>query len=105
MTTNLNKVIEEWIGFDYTEHICRFNDGDCKCECYGEALADLRSRTPELEEKITKAFGGCTNCYGKGYATVKVNHVGRNYFKEANPMKFCDCDRGKQLSELLTSKE
>ena len=31
---------------DFTDHICRFNDGEQKCECYGQALQDLKN---ELE--------------------------------------------------------
>jgi hypothetical protein len=40
------------IGNGYTDHICRFNDGECKCECYGQALADLRTRAPQLAENL-----------------------------------------------------
>jgi len=52
MNNTLHNIIEEWIGDDYSKHICRYNDGEFICECYGEALKDLRSRIPELEEKI-----------------------------------------------------
>lgn len=54
-------------------------------------------------DEASKAYGGCTNCYGKGYATVKVQ--AGNYrvgFWELPPMKFCSCSRGKQLKKLLS---
>ena len=66
----------------------------------------------EREKQVAKAFGGCTNCYGKGYATVNdrwhrygtdgdiggfEGHISGG---NANAMKFCKCERGKQLSAL-----
>lgn len=53
------------------------------------------------EKKLIKAFGGCTNCYGKGYATVKNISVGRGYFVEADPVRPCTCDRGKQIKKWV----
>jgi hypothetical protein len=64
------------------------------------------------EEAVAKAYGGCTNCYGKGYATYRsgtrseadfpgdkayVNEPTTNYIP-------CDkCERGKQFEEVLAS--
>lgn len=65
-----------------------------------------QSHQEELEE-IKKAFGGCTKCYGKGYHTTldfTVGHEdfgGEGFFKQNPVMRFCTCDRGKQLKELL----
>jgi len=36
-----------------------------------------------------KAFGGCMECFGKGYTTVKDGE-----------MQFCSCDRGQELEKL-----
>lgn len=49
-----------------------------------------------------KAFGGCKNCYGKGYATTKRQATGRNYFEELSPILPCKCSRGEQIKELLS---
>lgn len=56
-----------------------------------------------------KAYGGCTNCYGKGYATVNDQWLAHDTDQDigspggyisggdANAMKFCTCERGQQL--------
>lgn len=63
MTTNINKVIEEWIGNnrqELTHAQIQLLDRHEREEYnqdvtgYNEALADLRSRIPELEEKIVR---------------------------------------------------
>lgn len=58
--------------------------------------------------KTEKAYGGCHKCYGKGYATtadgiIGYDDFGGEGFKSTitTKMKFCTCDRGKQLAELL----
>lgn len=68
------------------------------------------------EEQTEKAYGGCHNCYGKGYATVNDRWSGNGsdgdiggfegHVSGGNPnaMKFCTCDRGKQLEALITTK-
>jgi len=56
MNNPLHNIIEEWIGDDYSKHICRYNDGEFICECYRKAIEDLRSRIPELEDSISKIF-------------------------------------------------
>lgn len=65
-------------------------------------------------KKQAKAYGGCTRCYGKGYATVNEyssghgtdgdigGFVGRIKFKN-NPIKPCICDRGDQITKILDS--
>lgn len=68
-----------------------------------EIVALLSSK---LEEQA-KAFGGCKNCYGKGYATQMVQAggtdewTGKNYAWEVNPIRPCDCERGKGIQELI----
>jgi len=62
----------------------------------------------EAREETAKAYGGCTICYGKGYATVRK---GRSYRKNGiyktwemnDEMNYCTCDRGKQLAQLQDS--
>lgn len=53
---SINNIIEQWIGEKEKQmnetHLCRFNDGEQTCDCYIEALTDLKSRIPELEEMI-----------------------------------------------------
>jgi hypothetical protein len=64
-------------------------------------------------DKIEKAYGGCHKCYGKGYSTYRHGVSGSPDFEgdsgfEIAPsthMVFCTCDRGKQLGELLNSKD
>jgi len=63
----------------------------------------------DLIKQTEKAFGGCKNCYGKGYSTVKdfttahADFIGdKKSSIENNPMKYCSCERGKQLESLLT---
>lgn len=43
--------------------------------------------------RTAKAFGGCTFCYGKGYATI------------GKDIRFCSCDRGKQLLSIFNEHE
>lgn len=51
---------------------------------------------------LEKAFGGCTECYGKGYSTTKVQAGSRRYgYKDMDPMHFCSCNRGQQLKEHI----
>lgn len=71
-------------------------------------LYQERDRIAREDER--KAFGGCTNCYGKGYSTVKNFTVGHEDFggegfrRENSPMRFCTCDRGEQLKGLTTTR-
>ncbi len=46
-------------------------------------------------DEAAKAFGGCKNCYGKGYSSVMIDHI------SAPQMHFCICNRGRQLKRLL----
>jgi len=53
----------------------------------------------ELDKAIDEAFqsfGGCDDCYGKGYlAEISSDHQ--------EVVLFCTCDRGKQLKRLIES--
>lgn len=65
-------------------------------------LGELRTTRQQAVEETEKAFGGCTNCYGKGYHTTKMAVAGRHFRKDLNPYIPCDkCDRGKQFTEAM----
>lgn len=52
--------------------------------------------TPQYKlgfKDASKAFGGCTKCYGKGYSTQ--GHAGRMQ------IHLCKCERGKQLERVM----
>lgn len=53
-------------------------------------------------EEEAKAFGGCRNCYGKGYGTQTLNYSARRFSKRAPTVVFCKCSRGRQLEELFS---
>lgn len=63
------------------------------------------AHTTALEAAKTetaKAYGGCVNCYGKGYATyTQYAAVKGAKWPISGPMKFCACDRGKQLEGMV----
>lgn len=50
--------------------------------------------TGESAAKIERAFGGCHNCYGKGYSTTQFG--GKTF-----SLIYCSCARGKQLERLV----
>ena len=59
-------------------------------------------------EKIVKAFGSCTLCYGKGYHTTLDYTTGgadfygdKSYRSKNKVMRYCTCDRGVQLGKLV----
>lgn len=45
----LREAREKIEGIDKTQHICRFNDGEQKCDCYYKAFADLLSTLESKE--------------------------------------------------------
>lgn len=62
-------------------------------------------------KEIEKAYGGCRKCYGKGYATYSNTTTAFADFGDELggadsatstklEMRFCACDRGKQLEQL-----
>lgn len=63
---------------------------------------DLMQRIDSyVEAKVTeiaKAYGGCTNCYGKGYATKQSFFSGRGVKWRTSAIKYCDCERGSTCS-------
>lgn len=62
--------------------------------------------------ETAKAFGGCTNCYGKGYATqIRNIHAAADFESDEAfsqplfPYVACTCDRGKQIQKMWDIEE
>lgn len=63
----------------------------------------------------SKAYGGCLDCYGKGYATQESATIGypdfvvdKGFKHHEHKMIFCECPRGRQLRseiDLQADKE
>lgn len=73
---------------------------------------DIHQLLQDAQRDIEKAYGGCRKCYGKGYSTVRHGLTGFNDFGGdgfespiRTHMKFCTCDRGKQLESLQHPKD
>ena len=80
----------------------------CKTPCLCETC--LTARHKELN-RLSKAYGGCTKCYGKGYSTRIYDEIGYEDFggegfvdKEKKEYKPCSCDRGRQIAVILKCK-
>lgn len=58
---------------------------------FAEAMVQIR--------KAVKAFGGCTKCYGKGYATQMLSP------EAGESIRVCDCDRGNQLLRTVLREQ
>jgi len=74
---------------------------------FQETRTTLTQMLIKAQEDTAKAYGGCTNCYGKGYSTTIEfaqsfpDFIGDKGYKSQKPMmKYCDCERGKQLQSL-----
>lgn len=90
------------------------NDGTIGCIEANRLWSELQQLFAIQLTEARKAYGGCTNCYGKGYATVNDRWHGHDtdtdigspggYVSGGNPnaMKFCTCERGKQLEVQVT---
>jgi hypothetical protein len=64
----------------------------------------------KMVDHYSAAFGGCTDCYGKGYATVREvasghdEYTGQEYNEQLPLIRFCKCDRGMQLKIYFGKK-
>jgi hypothetical protein len=113
----LRKKVREAIGFGnekYVESIGMIGLS-LPADRFNEITDDIMQLVvADRQKAITetaRAYGGCTKCYGKGYATT-IDYLGGvdtdtdigspgGYFKsQNNVMRYCDCDRGKQLMGL-----
>jgi hypothetical protein len=75
-------------------------------------LSFIRHEIQEAEKRTAKAYGGCTNCYGKGYRTKLDFTTGYDDFKtegfkiqNASYESCSHCERGKQIEKLLGEAE
>lgn len=65
--------------------------------------AAIQADADKQASRIEKAYGGCHNCYGKGYATTNETWTTRDVVGgEAFAMNFCSCPRGEQLKAIVT---
>lgn len=106
-----NQTIESVLR-NYEFQIIAMDDDDTGHTQLEKALNAIEQINAEREREIEKAYGGCRNCYGKGYATVKSQIIGygtdgdiggyEGKYKQDTPaqMNYCDCERGKQLAAL-----
>lgn len=67
---------------------------------------EAKAAIQTLITKQTAAYGGCIKCYGKGYATWRHGETyhGRSTNMRTE-MKYCTCNRGKQLEQLVTKEQ
>jgi hypothetical protein len=71
-----------------------------------ETKSALKALLADQNKKLAKAYGGCIICYGKGYATVRHGETYRGTTHNMRTdIKYCTCDRGKQLEFLFTERE
>lgn len=78
-----------------------------------DSLADFMAKEVSQTEK---AYGGCHNCYGKGYATAPDLWAGYDTDTDIGSpggpisggepvtMKYCTCERGKQLDQMVAKE-
>lgn len=102
----LRQAIQNAIGFTGAKDLqnCEITIADID-----EVMTLFKAQAAQIE----KAYGGCHNCYGKGYATVNDRWIGHDTDQDigsrggviaggnANAMKFCTCERGEQLKEQI----
>lgn len=97
---------------------CRqMSSGFYVCAWHQARLEDLKDHIAAERADVEKAYGGCHNCYGKGYASVNNRWSGNDtdtdigspggHVSGGNPnaMKFCDCARGQKLKKRFTSQQ
>jgi hypothetical protein len=106
----LGKVFNAGVGFERGQSMMQQGHLKMTPDAAKQAiLAELHKREA--------AYGGCHNCYGKGYATVNDRWAGYDTDQDigspggyvsggdANAMKFCTCDRGRQLKAMVGKRE
>jgi len=66
----------------------------------------LKSWRQAACKEAEKAYGGCHNCFGKGFSTFRHGETYRGTtHNEGTEVKFCTCDRGKQLEKYFKEAE
>ena len=116
MTTSSERELREKIRnameCDDAEHL-KDPTGEACYECQVSKVMHLiNEQVAAAVEKTDKAYGGCHICYGKGYATVNDRWAGTDEWTgkryetgSRNAMKFCSCERGKQLIAQLKQRK
>lgn len=78
-----------------------------------KAKAAIQQALERERLATAKAYGGCANCYGKGYATTSDLWSGYDTDEDIGSpgggvsggkpivMKFCTCERGQQLKKWV----
>lgn len=67
-----------------------------------DALAAIERLIANREQTLSKAYGGCKLCYGKGYATWRHGEAHRGITSNMrNDIKSCSCSRGEELAEIV----
>lgn len=102
-------LIEEYVR-DFSE---KWHALDIPNGCKAHMQSVLRTSLKEYGDKrvagIEKAYGGCKECYGKGYFTEQQGKIGSGRITLRGPaivMNYCkNCERGKQLKSLITQKQ
>jgi hypothetical protein len=98
MTKRLTELQEEALK-TFQDH------GTSVIETSEEAILDFVTHVyTQAVEQTEKAYGGCRNCYGKGYSTEMQGGVTAGRYTVSGPkrvMNMCTCERGKQLQALL----
>ena len=73
------EIIDEFVNdFRLQESIDSHGFVGAKCRIASYFIEEMKIR----EANIISSFGGCTKCYGKGYATCKVQAGGRDEWTE-----------------------
>ena len=81
--------------------------------CFCEKLVyDIILMKDQIQKEERQAFGGCIKCYGKGYSTRATQEIGapdhemgvKGYKKQIDEMRFCICDRGRQLEKRINQE-
>lgn len=75
----------------------------------GVAIGSIRKYYSDERKKLESAYGGCRNCYGKGYSTQDAAIIGypdfigdKGFKRYEHRMIFCQCDRGKTLEREIS---
>lgn len=105
------RLIEEYMDIARGFYFEGSNEKDEREE-YAPNFADRIMQLFDQEQATTeKAYGGCRNCFGKGYSTQDAaticypDFVGDKCFKRyEHKMNFCTCERGKQLEAQVVRR-
>lgn len=72
-----------------------------KAERFADEIMEI---VASERQELTKSFGGCLNCYGKGYHTKRVGHSSKLGNTTYDTIGYCSCARGEQLEKIVNSE-